>query len=636
MTLSNTAAESSSVFECDPSLTYPSLVLDPASGYTVLQLNAFNLTGTDGNNLYDLTGIVEILQYGTTPGTSLPEFDLLGGNDTFRGSSADEFIIGGEGNDRLFGNDGNDRLYGGDYWMLGPAGQNYLDGGAGNDTIFIGQHDVAYGGDGDDIALLEEGVYSWLVLGEGHGFERLQISTSVLYGTAAANLFDFTGIATYSGTGGIAQGFDMDAGNDTFRGGDARDSVQGGDGNDQLFGNGDNDTLNGGAGADLLYGGDGNDLLIGGAGADLLDGGAGNDSLVGALDDIFLGGAGMDTLRLTEDATGHLVLDVATSIEVLDLGSYFLRATSGDDVFDLSGVLEMPSKGGSFSTFNLFDGNDLFSGTWGSDTVHGAEGDDSLFGNAGSDWLRGGDGNDLLVGGTQPADGYDRLYGGAGNDTLDGGGDGDWLEGGDGRDRLVGGNGDDLLIGGNDTQTGADQSADLSDTLFGGIGNDTLRGGTGNDVLRGDEGNDSLDGGDGADWMSGGSGADTLTGGASSDLIFGGAGSDVLNGGVGFDRLNGGDGADDFFHLGVAGHGTDWIQDYSGAALDVLHFGNASATPDQFQINWANTPGAGAETVSEAFVIFRPTGQILWTLIDGAANDHIWLQIGNATYDLLA
>jgi len=38
--------------------------------------------------------------------------------------------------------------------------------------------------------------------------------------------------------------------------------------------------------------------------------------------------------------------------------------------------------------------------------------------------------------------------------------------------------------------------------------------------------------------------------------------------------------------------------------------------------------------IGEAFVIFRPTGQIIWALADGKGQDAINLQIGNETFDL--
>ncbi len=213
-------------------------------------------------------------------------------------------------------------------------------------------------------------------------------------------------------------------------------------------------------------------------------------------------------------------------------------------------------------------------------------------------------------------------------ERLDGTDFGDRIDAGDGADTVVGGTGNDTIYGGASL-------ADLRDVIYGGDGDDWIDGGYGNDNIRGDGGSDILEGGFGADTLIGGLDADTLGGSALSDQIFGGDGDDYLNGGFGFDRLNGGTGADRFYHLGVAGHGSDWVQDYQSAEGDVLLFGNASATRSQFQINWANTPGAGSADLAEAFIVYRPTGQILWALVDGAANEHIWLRIGATTYDLL-
>jgi Ca2+-binding RTX toxin-like protein len=127
-----------------------------------------------------------------------------------------------------------------------------------------------------------------------------------------------------------------------------------------------------------------------------------------------------------------------------------------------------------------------------------------------------------------------------------------------------------------------------------------------------------------------------LTGSAFSDLIFGGDGLDFVNGGFGSDRVNGGDGADRFFHVGVEGHGSDWIQDFSDAEGDRLVYGGGAASRAQFQVNIANTPGAGEAGTDEAFVIYRPTGQILWALVDGAGQGSIDLQIGGQVIDLIA
>jgi len=249
------------------------------------------------------------------------------------------------------------------------------------------------------------------------------------------------------------------------------------------------------------------------------------------------------------------------------------------------------------------------------ETLRGDAGDNTLIGAAGNDDIAGAGGNDLLRGGR----GADRLDGGEGNDTL---------YGGDGTDTLIGGTGDDLIFGG-------DSADDLRDVIYGGDGNDTAYGGAGNDEIRGDAGNDLLFGDTGADTLIGGAGNDTLNGGSLGDMLMGGDGDDFLNGGFGFDRLNGGAGADTFFHLGVFDHGSDWIQDYNAAEGDVLQFGNTQATRAQFQINQAFTPNAGSADVAEAFVIYRPTGQIIWALVDGAGQDSINLRIGGEVFDLM-
>ncbi len=287
--------------------------------------------------------------------------------------------------------------------------------------------------------------------------------------------------------------------------------------------------------------------------------------------------------------------------------------------------------------------------------VHGEGGDDSLTGSDEEDALLGGDGADLLAG----AGADDRIDGGAGDDTVSGGTGADLLVGADGADFLRGEDGDDTMIGGlgNDLMNGGTGDdlmmgddtflfsenmrdlpgidADLSDTILGGDGNDTIGGGQGNDLAYGGIGNDSLDGGLGADTLTGQDGNDSLTGGALGDLLFGGEGDDFLNGGSGYDRLNGGTGADRFFHGTVPVHGTDWVQDYDAAEGDLLVSTREGATADWFQVNLARTTGAGEGDTDEAFVIFRPTGQILWALVDGGGQESINIQLEGGVFDLL-
>ncbi|MCV2888450.1 calcium-binding protein [Ruegeria aquimaris] len=244
-----------------------------------------------------------------------------------------------------------------------------------------------------------------------------------------------------------------------------------------------------------------------------------------------------------------------------------------------------------------------------------------LVGTPGADTLDGGAANDSLEG----LAGNDLLRGFEGNDSMDGGLGADTLNGGDGDDIIIGGPGE----------------GDLRDVIFAGEGNDSVDAGAGNDQVFGQGGNDTIAGGFGVDEIQGQDGDDVITGSAFSDLVFGGAGNDFVNGGFGHDRINGGDGADKFFHVGVEGHGSDWVQDYSSAEGDVLLFGNTTATRADFQVNFAHTENAegeraGDDAVQEAFVIYRPTGQIMWALVDGAGQDSINLQIGAEVFDLLA
>ncbi|MFV0515184.1 MAG: calcium-binding protein [Jhaorihella sp.] len=262
-------------------------------------------------------------------------------------------------------------------------------------------------------------------------------------------------------------------------------------------------------------------------------------------------------------------------------------------------------------------------GTGGDDLMQGLPGPDQMVGLQGSDTIHGGGGDDLLIGDESRVLTGERfanlLFGDAGNDTL---------IGGIGHDTLIGGDGDDVILGG---PTGA---SDLRDLIFAGSGNDRIEAGQGNDEAYGGDGNDTMSGNQGADFLAGQRGDDVLSGGALSDMLFGNDGADFLNGGWGHDRLNGGDGADRFYHAAVAGHGTDWVQDYSHAEGDRLVVENDRAAHD-FQVNFAETEGAGEAGTAEAFIIYRPTGQILWALVDGARQDQITISIDQTDHDLL-
>lgn len=439
---------------------------------------------------------------------------------------------------------------------------------------------------------------------------------------------------------------------------------------------------------DILIAHDGRDILSGGAGADMFVfdlSGASADGQLGTVRDFTPGTDRLDlsALPLLHDAAQLAVIPTATGAE-LHYGAWWVTIDSAAHTpldataFPTAAVLNAshvavtatapfaenptPSTPAGL-TLTGEAGNDRLTGDLGPDLILGGPGNDTLFGLAGDDTIQGGDGADSISGDA----GADLIYGGPGadridagpdSDTVDGGAGGDVVLGGDGADLLLGGDGNDSLDGGpgadtlrggdgadtllggdgNDSLSGGESAADLRDIIYGGAGQDTIDAGYGNDWVSGDAGDDSISGGYGADTLIGNDGADVLNGGPGADLLFGGPGTDFLNGGFGNDRMNGGAGADRFYHGGTAGEGADWLQDYRADEGDILVFGNASAKASQFQVNFAETPQAGADGIAEAFVIYRPTGQIIWALVDGAAQPHIDLQIGSSLvlHDLLA
>ncbi len=214
------------------------------------------LTGTSGDELIG-TGAGNDRAYG------------LGGNDTVIGDRGNDTLLGGDGDDSITGDHNNDKLFGeaGDDILDGGAGYDRVEGGEGNDLIFGGNYnDTLFGDAGDDT-------------------------------------------------------IDGGAHNDRMWGGDGSDSMLGGNDNDQIYGEADDDILFGEAGADALYGDAGNDTLDGGRDADYLTGGDGDDSLIGgAGSDYLVGEAGNDTLDGGDHADTYLFVgafgeDVITGLE---------------------------------------------------------------------------------------------------------------------------------------------------------------------------------------------------------------------------------------------------------------------------------------------------------------------------------
>lgn len=335
-----------------------------------------------------------------------------GGNDTIRGGgltalgSANDTILGGDGDDSIFATFGFDSIdagngvdtYDGSFWVFsltydlaigslsngadtvtlasfenlidgtgnsrisGTTGANLLNGGAGSDTLIgLDGDDTLIGGSGADLLNGGAGSADMASYRTATGAVAIYVDTPIA-GTGDAAGDSLIGFEIYELTDATAA--------DTFFGASAAERVIAGAGADVVFGNGGNDTLEGG---------DGDDFLLPGAGADSVIGGNGFDA-------IYYGdSATAVTIDLAVSAvnTGFALGDSFTSIEA------FLLTEQGD----LMRGLDNPAAG---------------------DIMYGLGGNDWLEGRGGFDYLLGGDGADTLIGGF----GYDLYTGGAGADLF--------------------------------------------------------------------------------------------------------------------------------------------------------------------------------------------------------------------------
>jgi Ca2+-binding RTX toxin-like protein len=484
------------------------------------------------------------------------------GNDTLSDSKSIDghtgFLFGAGGNDHLnaiydggalFGGDGNDGVQSGSFFPGMDDGEpTLLFGGNGNDTIQIADAtDIAYGGAGDDVIVINPGGHFF----GGDGEDRLVFFANapdvVVDLTAGAYVWeggveslgdveDVSADLNEFGVISIGQFADTDAGDgdntigdgiqeaqvqqrilagagsDTVFGFDHDDEIFGGAGSDILFGGNDADTLRGDGGLDLLEGGEGDDVLFGGDGGDTLIGGSGDNTLTGGngRDDFVIAtigntGTPSDTvvtdfdverdqingvLRLTFDG-----VDSLSGLTFTHLNSGGSVTLQGLSLSDLTAQNAVPTgdgfaaEEGGIMLFRLESNDEIFRGYEAPEATHFG---DYLVGGATDDTLLGLGGNDTIFGG----EGNDNVNGGGGNDLLFGG----LVESGADVDRLFGGAGDDTLNG--------DGSHNAS--LFGGAGNDVLRNGTDNGQLFGGDGNDTL---------FAGANRTEITGGAGNDLF---------------------------------------------------------------------------------------------------------------------
>lgn len=447
--------------------------------------------------------------------------DYSGDNELF-GTSGNDSLDAGAGNDLLWGAEGNDTLVGG-------TGNDTLWGGEGGDTLT--------GGSGTDTA----------------GYDYAQAAVSINLGTGGTS-------------GGEAAG-DVLSGIENIAGSAYGDTLVGDGAANMLVGNAGNDTLDGGSGDDTLEGGDGADTIIGSSGtADIV-------SYTQSYEAITV------DLATSSVAGGDAAGDVISGIEGVFGSNYddTLTGSTGNNVFRTGWGADTVIGGGGDDTVSYAASEEAVQVNLATNVNHGghAEGDvlqaiKTVQGSAFNDTIVGGTGGDVLHG----LGGADTIDGGAGSDVaaynasavgvtvnlatnVNSGGDaaGDILLN---IERIIG-------SGFNDTLTGNSgdnhlQSIGGNDTIDGGAGNDTLGGGVGADTIIGSAGMDTADyrgaaagvtvnlatglgsageaNGDvliDVEAIYGSAHADTLTGHSGDNTLHGAAGADVLDGGAGTD-----------------------------------------------------------------------------------------------------
>jgi Ca2+-binding RTX toxin-like protein len=411
----------------------------------------------DGKDRFAATGNVAVLVQLTVDGGA--------GDDTINGGNGTDVLIGGDGDDLVDGNQGNDSVYlgnGNDRFVWSPGdGSDVIEGGAGTDTMAVDGSNI-----GEQFELSASG--GWLLFNRdiatiSHladdietvelrtfgGADRVTVNdlsaTDVrqvlvdlasmggqppdgvadvvaVNGTAAADQVSFSfadGQASVLGLATVVRVRGAEAGLD-------RVQVNLGHGDDMLTGAG----LSANAPKLVADGGQGQDVLTGSGNADELLGGDGDDRLiwnVGGGNDLFEGGAGIDTAEVNGNGTAEQVVLAAnldriridrldaTSPSFIDAGTVeklLVTLGGGNDRFSAVGnvgpLVQLRVDGGA--------GDDTIDGGNGADVLIGGDGADTLDGNQGNDSIFLGAGNDRFV--WSPGDGSDVVEGGAGRDTM--------------------------------------------------------------------------------------------------------------------------------------------------------------------------------------------------------------------------
>ena len=505
--------------------------------------------------------VASIIQTGQLPSIQPP---VSGSQNTFVGSSGNDYLYGNNLNDTMWGMGGNDTLRSGtgNDTLIGGSGNNVLIGGAGNDTYsvnFVSPYTVNGVGDSTAFTGLFNGAnQSSQTIVDSSGVDTLSV---VVNDPGSYNSNYYLNIRRGGVNGsdfylGIRDGSQSLAGQDAWFG---KITIAGQYDWNGLTYTGNNTVenliisgsgvLNGtvnialGAGSTqtVLYGTSGSDFVAGFGSGNTIYGGDGNDYLAGSRLDTQVE---LDVYNQRNGLTGPnaVTLDTYTATGVTVKSN--AGALIGDTLFGGSGN----------DILNGYYGNDYLDGGTGADTLMGWGGNDTYVIDNTGDIVQETGGNDTIITSLSSLDLRNSQYagvenltsnaisgsnntlygtfsnnvitGGAGNDTIDGVGGTDTLIGGAGNDTIIlhasgstvdGGDGNDTLQLASDWNSSSPISltsgsiSNIENVVYSGIGNFVLTGNDANNTLTTGSGNDTLDGGLGNDTLIGNGGNDTYT-----------------------------------------------------------------------------------------------------------------------------
>ncbi|WP_445632476.1 Calcium-binding protein [Nostoc sp. DSM 114161] len=487
--------------------------LDGGAGKDTLNAQASKgnnlLFGGDGNDYLDASFFLDAEPY-----TGVYNYTSSLSNNTLNGGAGDDILLAesSTGNNLLSSGDGNDYLSisgytigtrSGEFLYFGTSGDNTLNGGAGNDTLYgeyLTGDNLLSGGDGND---------SFYVNILPPDIAPSSLATQTIDGGQDD---DFLSIDYSNAKGGITSTFNATTNQGVITAGNYRVSYKnierlniiGTAYDDKIVGSNGNDTLSvGSSGKDTIDGGKGDDLLT----VDYSNANAGIASTFNATANTGSITAGsyrvsyknIERLNISGTAYNDNIVG-SNGNDTLSVGSGGKDTIDGGKGDDLLRVDYSNANAGITSTFNATANTGSItagsyrvsyknierlniSGTGYSDDIVGSNGNDTLsVGSGGKDTIDGGKGDDLLsVDYRFGEKGITSTFNATANKgEITGGGE---IPGSTSevsyrnieRLNVLGTDYDDYIVGsnGNDTLSGGYQSRG-NDTLVGGAGNDTF------------------------------------------------------------------------------------------------------------------------------------------------------------------